>query len=176
MRLPAWLWHNPSLPVSRFPPKFILFNISNFFRQTARHFLFNSKNIFSGIDKCFSTEYTLLTFKSKTDDADEYTDVASPRELPVVRWQQKRPRRMDCGGRTEQSARLSVSTDGLFPRYQGKTCDGTSPSGRVIVNLGGTAEVSDFCPKGTIGMGPCGTKVFLFSQRAERHERSKYHG
>ena len=58
---------------------------------------------------------------------------------------------------------LPVSTGGLFPRYQGKTCDGTSLSGRVIVNLGGTTEVSDFCPKGTIGMGLLGTKVFFVS-------------
>ena len=101
------------------------------------------------------------TSKQQTDDADEYTDVASPRELPVVGWQQKGPRRMDRGGRTERDL-SPVSADGLFPRYQGKTCVGTSPSGRAIAKLGGTAEVADFCPKGTIGMGPCGMKVFFF--------------
>lgn len=46
---------------------------------------------------------------------------------------------MDCGGRTRR--REAVKSDGLFPRYQGKTCDGTSPSGRTCANLGGTAEV-----------------------------------
>ena len=101
------------------------------------------------------------TSKQQTDDADEYTDVASPRELPVVGWQQKGPRRMDRRGRAERDL-SPVSADGLFPRYQGKTCVGTSPSGRVIAKLGGTAEVADFCPKGTIGMGPCGMKVFFF--------------
>ena len=101
------------------------------------------------------------TSKQQTDDVDEYTDVASPRELPVVGWQQKGPRRMDCGGRTEREV-SPLRTDGLFPRYQGKTCVGTSPSGRAIAKLGGTAEVADFCPKGTIGMGPCGMKVFFF--------------
>ena len=81
------------------------------------------------------------TSKQQTDDADEYTDVASPRELPVVGWQQKGPRRMDRGGRAERDL-SPVSADGL--------------------KLGGTAEVADFCPKGTIGMGPCGMKVFFF--------------
>ena len=40
-----------------------------------------------------------------------------------------------------------VGSDGLSPRYQGKTCDGTSPSGRFSVKLGGTAEVSTFVPR-----------------------------
>jgi len=55
-----------------------------------------------------------------------------------------------CGGgeRNEAGrARVSfdgqVSADGLFPRYQGKACVSTPPSGRVFsANLGGTAEVS----------------------------------
>lgn len=64
-------------------------------------------------------------------------------------------------------AQLPVSTDGLFPRYQGKACDGTSLSGRMSVNLGGTAEVSDFCPKGTYWKGPCGMKVFFVSHFPE---------
>ena len=36
-----------------------------------------------------------------------------------------------------------VRSDGLFPRYQGKACVRTPPSGRFFTaNLGGTAEVS----------------------------------
>ena len=101
------------------------------------------------------------TSKQQTDDADEYTDVASPRELPVVGWQQKGPRRMDCGGRTEREV-SPVRTDGLFPRYQGKTCVGTSPRGRIFSpSWVAPQKFSDFCPKGTIGMGPCGRKVFF---------------
>ena len=62
-----------------------------------------------------------------------------PESCRLVRAQQRRPCRMDCGGRTRR--REAVKSDGLFPRYQGKTCDGTSPSGRTCANLGGTAEV-----------------------------------
>ena len=66
---------------------------------------------------------------------------------------------MDRGGRAEQGS--LVGTDGLFPRYQGKTCDGTSPRGRFFVNLGGTAEVSGFCPKGTYQQVRLWMKVFF---------------
>ena len=70
---------------------------------------------------------------------------------------------MDCGGRTERSF-FSVSTDGLFPRYQGKACDGTPLSGRESVNLGGTAEVFRLLSqRNLLEMGPCGTKVFFVS-------------
>ena len=37
--------------------------------------------------------------------------------------------------------RRAVKSDGLFPRYQGRMCVGTSLSGGEIRNLGGTAEV-----------------------------------
>ena len=35
----------------------------------------------------------------------------------------------------------AVKSDGFFPRYQGRMCDGTSLSGGIFRNLGGTAEV-----------------------------------
>ena len=76
-------------------------------------------------------------------------DTAFPRELPAVEWQQRRPRRMDRRGRTER--RKASKDDGLFPRYQGKTCVSTSPSGRAIAKLGGTAEVFRLLSQGTIG-------------------------
>ena len=70
----------------------------------------------------------------------------------------------------------SVSTDGLFPRYHGKMCDRTSASGRVIVNLGGTAEVSDFCPKGTCQTWVLeGERSFYFPPDHGK-ERSNHHG
>lgn len=43
----------------------------------------------------------------------------------------------------------AVKSDGLFPCYQGKTCDGTSPSGRICANLGGTAEVFRLLSQGS---------------------------
>ena len=81
---------------------------------------------------------------------------------------------MDRRGRAERDL-SPVSADGLFPRYQGKTCVGTSPSGRAIAKLGGTAEVADFCPKGTIGMGPCGMKVFFFFSKGPQIRKEHNH-
>ena len=73
---------------------------------------------------------------------------------------------MDCRGRAER-AFAPVCSDGLFPRYQGKTCDGTSQSGRFIVNLGGTAEVfKAFVPKNSHHLGSLRDEgFFLFPQK-----------
>lgn len=68
-----------------------------------------------------------------------------------MKGQRKGVRGMDRGGRAEQGS--LVGTDGLFPRYQGKACIGTPQSGRVIVNLGGTAEASNLCPNKTAQVG-----------------------
>ena len=79
---------------------------------------------------------------------------------------------MDRRGRTER--RKASKDDGLFPRYQGKTCDSTSPSGRTSAKLGGTAEVFRLLSQGTIGWVLAGQRSFLFpGDRSD--ERSNSH-
>ena len=67
---------------------------------------------------------------------------------------------MDRRGRTER--RKASKDDGLFPRYQGKTCVSTSPSGRASAKLGGTAEVFRLLSQGTIGWVLAGQRSFFF--------------
>ena len=52
---------------------------------------------------------------------------------------------MDRGGRAEQ--RSLVGTDGLFPRYQGRMCVGTSPSGRLSSIWVAPQKFQTFVPK-----------------------------
>ena len=76
---------------------------------------------------------------------------------------------MDRRGRTER--RKASKDDGLFPRYQGKTCDGTSPSGRDLRQIGWhRRSFQTFVPRNH-WMGPCGTKVFFLSPRGPGIER-----
>ena len=92
--------------------------------------------------------------KQQTDDADEYTEVASPRELPVVGWQQKRPRRMDCRGRAER--RRAGKRRRAFPPLPRKdACWRVAERTRNRQFGWHRRSFQDFCPKGTIGMGPC---------------------
>ena len=62
-----------------------------------------------------------------------------------MKGQRKGVRGMGRGGRAEQVS--LVGTDGLFPRYQGKTCDGTSPSGRFSSIWVAPQKFQTFVPK-----------------------------
>ena len=66
---------------------------------------------------------------------------------------------MDCRGRTRR--REAVKSDGLFPRYQGKACDGTSLSGRIAPIWVAPQKFSDFCPKDHLPGSFDGMKVFF---------------
>ena len=54
------------------------------------------------------------------------------------------------------NAARPVSTDGFFPRYQGKTCDGTSPSGRFSSIWVAPQKFQAFVPKEPINRFVCG--------------------
>ena len=79
---------------------------------------------------------------------------------------------MDRRGRTER--RKASKDDGLFPRYQGKTCDSTSPSGRMRAKLGGTAEVFRLLSQGTIGRVLAGQRSFLFPRGPQKRKENSH--
>ena len=90
-----------------------------------------------------------------------------------VRVQQRRPCRMDCRGRTRR--REAVKSDGLFPRYQGKACDGTSLSGRNAPIWVAPQKFSGFCPKDQFRIGLSWTRVvFSCPERPRRKEQTSW--
>ena len=121
-----------------------------FFQKIDDKICVNCQNIFWGLDKNASPG--LHCGQSKANKPMMRTSTQSEAlSESRQRWDGGREESVEwtAEGGPNREFLPPVSADGLFPRYQGKACVCTPRRGRSqrIANLGGTAEVSDFCPK-----------------------------